>query len=64
VLLQKLPACLGEIEEGGTKINIEDVVTAWVVQIEDIGLQFEQFPRSSVNRLLWEHSEDVLNPFL
>ncbi len=64
VLLQKLPACLGEIEEGGTKINIEDVVTAWVVQIEDISPQFEQFPRSSVNRLLWQHSKDVLNPFL
>lgn len=54
VLLQKLPSCLGEIEENGTKINIEDVVTAWVVQVEDIAPQFEQFPRSSINRLLWD----------
>jgi hypothetical protein len=58
VLLQKLPSCLGEIEESGTKINIEDVVTAWVVQVEDISPQFEQFPRSSVNRLLWERSDE------
>jgi hypothetical protein len=54
VLLQKLPSCLGEIEENGTKINIEDVVSAWVVQVEDISSQFEQFSRFSVNRLLWE----------
>jgi hypothetical protein len=58
VLLQKLPSCLGEIEESGTKINIEDVVTAWVVQVEDISPQFEQFPRSSVNHLLWESADD------
>ena len=61
VLLQKLPSCLGEIEENGTKINIEDVVTAWVVQVEDIGLQLEQFPQSSVNRLLWDRSSDLVD---
>jgi hypothetical protein len=59
VLHRKLPSCLGEIEESGTRINIEDVVTAWVVQVEDIGREFEQFPRASVNRLLWESSEDA-----
>lgn len=64
VLLQKLPSCLGEIEENGTKINIEDVVTAWVVQVEDISPQFEQFPRSSVNHLLWERSEDATDLLL
>lgn len=58
ILLQKLPSCLGEIEEHGTKINIDDVVTAWVVQVEDIDSQYEQFPRSSVNRLLWDRSRD------
>jgi len=64
VLLQKLPACLGEIEESGTKINIDDVVTAWIVQVDDISPQFEQFPRSSVNRLLWERPEDNADLFL
>jgi hypothetical protein len=64
VLLQKLPSCLGEIEEGGTNINIEDVVTAWVVQVEDISPQFEQFPRSSVNRLLWERFEGATDLLL
>ena len=50
-----------EFEEHGTKINIEDVVTAWVVQVEDIASHFEQVPRSTVNRLLWESSEDLGN---
>ena len=59
ILLQRLPSCLGEIEESGTKINIEDVVTAWVVQVDDISPQFEYFPRTSVNRLLWERPKDA-----
>ena len=64
VLLQKLPSCLGEIEENGTKINIEDVVSAWVVQVEDIGPQLEQFPRSSVNRLLWDRSASLIDDLI
>ena len=61
MLLQKLPSRLGEIEENGTKISIDDVVTAWGVQVEDISVQFEQFPRSSVNRLLWDCQVDGTN---
>jgi len=57
VLLQKLPSCLKEIEEDRTRINVDDIVNAWVVQVDDISSHFEEFPGSSVNRLLLDSLE-------
>jgi hypothetical protein len=54
ILLQKLPERLEEIQEGRTRIEIDNATSAWVVQVESISERPELRPRSYVNALLWD----------
>ena len=53
ILLEKLPERLEEMQEGRTRIEIDNATSAWIVQVESIGDTEELRPRSLVNALLW-----------
>jgi hypothetical protein len=57
ILLEKLPERREEIQEGRTRIEIDNATSAWIVQVEAISDQTEPRPRSYVNTLLWEAEE-------
>jgi hypothetical protein len=59
ILLEKLPERLDEIQEGKTRIEIDNATNAWVVQVESISDRVELRPRSYVNTLLGD-TEDGL----
>ena len=59
ILLEKLPERLEEIQEGRTRIEIDNATSAWIVQAESISDRAELRPRSYVNTLLW-NTEDVV----
>lgn len=61
VLLHKLPEHLDVIKEEGTRINIDDLVTAWVVQIESIGSEFGPYSKLKANELQWDESAGLSN---
>ena len=54
ILLEKLPQRLNEIQEGRTRIDIDNTTSAWIVQVEHIAENANPLPRSYVNALLWE----------
>lgn len=54
VLLQRLPAVMGRVEEIGTQVDLDELGSAWVVQVESIAADHEPRGRSEVNRLLTE----------
>ena len=58
ILLDTLPDRIDEIQEGSTRIEIDNATSAWVVQVESISDRAELRPRSYVNALLWD-AEDV-----
>lgn len=58
ILLEKLPERLEEIQEGRTRIEIDNATSAWIVQVESISDRAELRPRSYVNALLWD-TEDL-----
>ena len=58
ILLEKLPERLEEIQEGRTRIEIDNATSAWIVQVESISERAELRPRSYVNALLWD-TEDL-----
>lgn len=58
ILLDKLPERLEEIQEGKTRIDIDNATSAWVVQVEHISDRAELRPRSYINALLWD-TEDL-----
>jgi hypothetical protein len=58
ILLEKLPERLEEIQEGRTRIEIDNTSSAWVVQVETISERAELRPRTYVNCLLWD-TEDL-----
>jgi hypothetical protein len=53
-LLQKLPHVMGLVEENGTKVELGELGSAWIVQIESIAPDNELRGRSEVNQLLRE----------
>jgi hypothetical protein len=53
-LLQRLPTVIGEIEENGTEIDLGELGSAWVVQVESVATNTEPRGYREVNRLLWE----------
>jgi len=59
ILLEKLPERRAEIQEGRTRIEIENATSAWIVQVESISGRTEPRPRSYVNTLLWETEEII-----
>jgi len=54
ILLEKLPQRLEEMQEGRTRIEIDNATSAWIVQVESIADTEEMRPRSLVNALLWD----------
>jgi hypothetical protein len=59
ILLDKLPERLEEIQEGRTRIEIDNATSAWIVQVESISDGAELRPRPYVNTLLWD-TEDLI----
>lgn len=55
-LLQRLPRVMGQVEENGTKVDLDELGSAWVVQVDSVAPHTEPRGRSEVNRLLWEQS--------
>ncbi len=53
VLLHELPRRVGELRHGGSHIEIENAIGAWIVQVESIAERPEPRPRSQINTLLW-----------
>ncbi len=58
VLLRELPNRVGELVGGRTRIEIENTIGAWIVQVESIAPAPVQCPRSQVNSLLWDEGDD------
>jgi hypothetical protein len=63
-LLQRLPTVIGDIEENGTKVNLGELGSAWVVQVESVASETEPRGHREVNRLLWEQTTLDLSAFL
>jgi hypothetical protein len=59
ILLEKLPERRQEINEGRTRIEIDNATSAWIVQVESISDRAELRPRSYINTLLWD-TEDTI----
>ena len=59
ILLEKLPERLEELQEGRTRIEIDNATSAWMVQVESISDRAELRPRSYVNTVLW-NTEDIV----
>lgn len=59
ILLDKLPERLEEIQDGRTRIEIDNATSAWIVQVESIADRAELRPRSYLNTLLWD-TEDLV----
>jgi hypothetical protein len=59
ILLDKLPERLEDIQEGRTRIEIDNATSAWVVQVESISDRAELRPRSYINALLWDTDDLV-----
>jgi hypothetical protein len=54
VLIQRLPDVIGRIEEEGSVVDLGELGSAWIVQIESVAATNEPRGRGEVNRLLWE----------
>ncbi|HEX3799665.1 MAG TPA: DrmE family protein [Verrucomicrobiae bacterium] len=53
-LLQKLPQVMGQVEENGTQVDLDELGSAWIVQVDAIASNDELRGRSEINRLLRE----------
>jgi hypothetical protein len=60
VLIQRLPAEIGRIEEEGSLVDLEELGSAWIVQVESVASSAELRGRGEVNRLMWERRSDQL----
>jgi len=54
ILLNKLPERIEEINDGRTRIEIDNATNAWIVQVERIADVVQPCPRSHINTLLWD----------
>lgn len=61
-LLQRLPQVMGQVEENGTQVDLDELGSAWIVQVDAVASANELRGRSEVNRLLRERSSS--NPLL
>ena len=59
VLLRVLPEVLKKVEENGSQIDIENLGSVWVAQIDFIDGKSELRECGEVNHLLWERSTSV-----
>lgn len=56
VLLNKLPQVINQVEENGTRLDLAELGSAWVVQVDAVGEKDEPRSRGEINRLLWDRS--------
>lgn len=61
VLIQRLPHVVGRIEEEGSVVDLGELGSAWIVQIESIATATESRGRGEVNRLLWEDQPSLID---
>jgi hypothetical protein len=54
VLIERLPEVIGRVEEEGSMVNLDELGSAWIVQIESVAATPESRGRAEVNRLMWE----------
>ena len=54
VLIQRLPEVIGRVDDEGSVVDLGDLGSAWIVQVELIATTTEPRGRGEVNRLLWE----------
>ena len=54
ILIQRLPDVIGRIEEEGSVVDLGDLGSAWIVQVESIAATTEGRAWGEINRLLWE----------
>jgi hypothetical protein len=54
VLFERLPAVIGRIEEEGSVVDLGDLGSAWIVQIESVAISAEPRGHGEVNRLMRE----------
>jgi hypothetical protein len=64
VLLEKLPGAVGQVEENGTKIDLGELGSAWVVQVDSVAPHTEFRGGNEVNRLLREQSSSNAIEFI
>lgn len=64
VLLQRLPRVIDQVEENGTRVDLDDLGAAWIVRVEAIELAAEPRGRNEINRLLFEESGPDLSDLL
>ena len=64
VLLQRLPQVIGQVEESGTKVDLGELGSAWVVRVEAVEAETEPRGRGEVNRLLFEKSDQDISDLL
>lgn len=53
-LLQRLPQVMGQVEENGTQVDLDELGSAWIVQVDAVASADELRGRNEVNRLLRE----------
>jgi hypothetical protein len=56
VLLQRLPQVMRQVEENGTQVDLGELGSAWIVQVDSIASDDEPRGRNEVNHLLRENS--------
>lgn len=54
LLIQQLPTVKNEFFENGSRINLGELGSTWVVQVDNKAKEYEQREYSEINRLLWE----------
>jgi hypothetical protein len=59
ILIQRLPEVIGRIEEEGSVVDLGDLGSAWIVQVESIAATTEGRGRGEVNRLLWDADQSA-----
>jgi hypothetical protein len=56
VLIERLPDVMGRVEEEGSVVDLAELGSAWIVQVESVASVAEPRGRGEVNRLLWERA--------
>lgn len=56
VLIERLPEVIGRVEEEGSLVDLGELGSAWIVQIESVANSAEPRGRGEVNRLMWERA--------
>jgi hypothetical protein len=64
VLIHRLPEVTGKVEEEGTLIDLADLGSAWIVQVDSVAPASEPRGRAEANRLLWDDTANAMEiPF-